>query len=73
MEQTHVTLMDATCYESHLRYPTAVKLLWESIGKVYELMQQKRKLLKLRGSRSNYDKHKKAVHAISAKPQKNKT
>ena len=59
MEQPHVTLMDATCYESHLRYPTAVKLLWESIGKVYELMQQKRKRLKLRGSRSNYDKHKK--------------
>ena len=51
--------MDATCYESHLRYPTAVKLLWESIGKVYELMQQKRKQLKLRGSRSNYAKHKK--------------
>lgn len=58
MEQTHVTLMDATCYESHLRYPTSVKLIWESIGKVYEIIQQKRKRLKLRGSRSNYAKHK---------------
>lgn len=48
MEQTHVTLMDATCYESHLRYPTAVKLLWESIVKVYGLVQQKRTRLKLR-------------------------
>lgn len=59
MEQTHVTLMDATCYESHLRYPTAVKLLWESIVKVYGVVQQKRNRLKLRSSRSNYTKHKK--------------
>jgi len=58
MEQTHVTLMDATCYESHLRYPTAVKLLWESIVKVYGIVQQKRNRLKLRCSRSNYSKHK---------------
>jgi hypothetical protein len=59
MEQTHVTLMDATCYESHLRYPTAVKLLWEGIVKVYGVVQQKRKRLKMRCSRSNYAKHKK--------------
>jgi hypothetical protein len=58
MEQTHVTLMDATCYESHLRYPTAVKLLWESITRVYGIVQQKRNRLKLRRSRSNYGKHK---------------
>ena len=57
MEQTHVTMMDATCYESHLRYPTSVKLLWESIGKVYGIIQQKRSRLKLRSSRSNYAKH----------------
>jgi hypothetical protein len=58
MEQRHVTLMDATCYESHLRYPTAAKLLWESIVKVYGIVQQKRNRLKLRSSRSNYTKHK---------------
>jgi transposase, IS5 family len=58
MEQTHVTLMDATCYESHLRYPTAVKLLWESVVKVYSVVEQKRKRLKLRSTRSNYTKHK---------------
>lgn len=58
LEQTHVTLMDATCQESHLRYPTSVKLLWESITKVYTLVQDKRKRLKLRSSRSNYNKHK---------------
>jgi hypothetical protein len=59
MEQTHVTLMDATCYESHLRYPAAVKLLWEGVVKVYAVVQQKRNRLKLRSSRSNYTKHKK--------------
>ena len=59
MEQKHVMLIDATCYESHLRYPTAVKLLWESIVRVYGIVQQKRNRLKLRDSRSNYTKHKK--------------
>ncbi len=59
MEQTHVTMMDATVYESSIRYPTDVKLIWESIVKVYQITQEKRKLLKLRGSRSNYAKHKK--------------
>lgn len=58
MEQSHVTLMDATCFESYMRYPTAVKLLWESSTKVYAVMQQKRSRLKLRSSRSNYGKHK---------------
>ena len=58
MEQTHVTMMDATAYESNIRYPTDTKLLWESIVKVYGITQQKRKLLKLRASRSNYGKHK---------------
>ena len=59
MEQTHVTMMDATVYESNIRYPTDVKLLWESIVKIYQVIQGKRKLLKLRTSRSNYHKHKK--------------
>lgn len=27
---TQVVMMDATCYESHIRFPTDVKLLWES-------------------------------------------
>ena len=59
MQQTHVTLMDATVYESSVRYPTDAKLLWESIAKLHGLLQQKRKGLKLRRSRSNYIKHKK--------------
>jgi hypothetical protein len=72
MEQTHVTLMDATCYESHLRYPTAVKLLWESIEQVYSLTQQKRTRLKLRSSRSNYARHKKSFMQYQRSRKKTK-
>jgi hypothetical protein len=51
-------MMDATVYESSIRYPTDVKLLWESIVKVHQITELKRKVLKLRRSRSNYQKHK---------------
>lgn len=30
LENTNVLMMDATCYEVHLRFPTDVKILWES-------------------------------------------
>lgn len=36
MDHTHVLLMDATCYESYIRFPTDVKLLWESCRWVFE-------------------------------------
>lgn len=36
MGNTHVLLMDATCYESYIRFPTDVKLLWESCQWVFE-------------------------------------
>jgi IS5 family transposase len=29
MKQTHVGMSDATCYESYIKYPTNVKLLWD--------------------------------------------
>jgi IS5 family transposase len=57
MEQRHVTMMDATVYESHVRYPTDVKLVWECIQRLYRLLQAKRKGLGERRSRSNYEKH----------------
>jgi len=72
MEQTHVTMMDATVYESNIRYPTDVKLLWESIVKVYHITQQKRKLLNLRRSRSNYQKHKNNYLAYQRNRRKSK-
>lgn len=36
MRNVHMMLMDATCYESYIRFPTDVKLLWESCHWIYE-------------------------------------
>ena len=72
MEQTHVTMMDATVYESNIRYPTDAKLLWEGVVKVHQIHQQKRKLLKLRSSRSNYSKHKKNYLAYQRNRKKSR-
>jgi len=35
IEMKHFLKMDATCYESYIRYPTDVKLLWECCTWVY--------------------------------------
>ncbi len=39
MEQPNIMLTDATCYESSVRYPTNVKLLWESVDWCYGQLQ----------------------------------
>ena len=31
LENLHVCMTDATCYESHMRHPTDLKLLWGSV------------------------------------------
>ena len=72
IEQTHVTMMDATAYESNVRYPTDVKLIWESVVKLYDILTQKRKLFKLRRSRSNYEKHKKNYMGYQRNRRKSK-
>lgn len=36
VNNTHVLMMDATCYESYIRFPTDVKLLWECCEWVFE-------------------------------------
>ena len=63
-----VVMMDATCYESHLRYPTDVKLLWESCQALWQLIDGRCKDLGLRKIRrkqkqvqsafNNYQKYK---------------
>lgn len=35
LENTHQLMLDATCFESYIRYPTDVKLLWECIEKIH--------------------------------------
>jgi len=39
MDEPEINLADATCYESYVRYPTDVKLLWECISYLYGQMK----------------------------------
>lgn len=55
MNNTHVLLMDATCYESYIRFPTDVKLLWESCQWVFEKQLFRwSKILSIKRPRSRY-------------------
>jgi hypothetical protein len=55
MDNTHVLLMDATCYESYIRFPTDVKLLWESCHWIFEKQLYRWcKILGLKRPRSKY-------------------
>ena len=47
-------LTDATCYESALRFPTDLKLLWESVSWSYDQLKWISKNLGLRMPRSKY-------------------
>ena len=40
IEQKTASLCDATVYESHMRYPTDVKLLWECIDWLWQLIDE---------------------------------
>jgi hypothetical protein len=54
IEYPNVVLEDATCYESYLRYPTNVKLLWESVDWMYGQMKLTCKHLKILTPRTKY-------------------
>ena len=54
MNQTHVMMEDATCYETQMRYPPNVKLLWESVDWIYHQMALMCKHCKIRMPRSKY-------------------
>ena len=38
MKDLDTVYTDASCYESHMRFPTDVKLLWECVERAYEMM-----------------------------------
>lgn len=54
LENLHVCMTDATCYESHMRYPTDMKLLWESIGWLYRHTCRHCRDLGIRRPRNKY-------------------
>jgi len=64
--------MDATCYESDMRYPTDIKLLWEAVGWNHGLLKEHCKLLGLPLPRTKYVKWAKRYsgHSKSRRPSK---
>ena len=54
LEKPNIILEDATCYESYMRYPTNVKLLWESVDWMYGQMKRTCRDLKILTPRTKY-------------------
>jgi hypothetical protein len=67
-----VMLTDATCYETSMRYPTNVKLLWESVDWCYHQLKLNCKYLKIRTPRTKYLKQRDRYAAYSRKRKKSK-
>ena len=57
-EYTSVLLEDATCYETDMRHPTDVQLLWECNDWVYNQIKLMCKYMKVRCPRSKFDAQK---------------
>lgn len=55
LEHTNVLLEDATCYETDMRFPTNVKLLWECNDWVYGQIKLLCKYIKVRRPRSKFE------------------
>jgi len=54
LKQTNIVLEDATCYESYMRFPTNVKLLWESVDWMHGQMKRVCKSLRIPTPRTKY-------------------
>ena len=54
LENLHVCMTDATCYESHMYFPTDMKLLWESLEWLYRYICKHCGELGIRCSRNKY-------------------
>jgi len=72
MPESNVMLTDATCYETSMRYPTNVKLLWESVDWSYGQMVRMCKYLKIRIPRNKYPEQKEKYMNYSRKRKKTK-
>ncbi len=72
MQQTGVGMQDATCYESRISFPTDVKLIWNCCHEVYLLIQEQRKLQKLRKTRMNYTRQKQVFQSYQKTRKKSR-
>lgn len=69
----HSIVMDATCYESELRYPTDEKLLWEAVDWSYRQLRAICKALGIRTPRTKYLKWKRRNISYSKMRRKTKS
>jgi hypothetical protein len=72
MPESNIMLTDATCYETSMRYPTNVKLLWESVDWSYGQMVRMCKYLKIRIPRNKYPEQREKYMNYSRKRKKTK-
>ena len=73
MDNLQVHLTDATCYESYIRYPTDIKLLWEAVSWLHPHMCSLYKSLKLKKPRSKFDKQWRRYLGYSKKRKRRQT
>jgi hypothetical protein len=69
----HSIVMDATCYESELRYPTNEKLLWEAVDWSYGQLKIMSKSMGLKTPRTKYLKWKRRNISYSKMRRKTKS
>ncbi len=72
IDHPNIMLTDATCYETAMRYPTNVKLLWESVDWCYGQLKRTCEYLKIRTPRTKYLKQKERYGNYSSKRRKSK-
>ena len=75
LKDKDLCMSDATCYESHLRYPTDIKLMWECCEWLHKLLQKTCREQGERLPRSKYNEVAKArlAYAKQRKPKKSAT
>jgi len=69
----HSIVMDATCYESEVRYPTNEKLLWEAVDWSYRQLRAICKALGIKTPRTKYLKWKRRNISYSKMRRKTKS
>jgi len=73
MNNTHVLMDDATCYESYIKYPTDVKLLWDCSEYIFDTIKTVCNRLGIKEPRTKYknqEKKQKSYSKLKRKPRK---
>ncbi len=73
IENPNQVTVDATCYESELRYPSNQKLLWEAVHWIYKQLRKNAKVVGVTMMRSKYLKWKRRYHGFSKMRRKSKS